>query len=156
MRVGAPWYDASKPALSENCGPRRRTTRKDSALRARARNSHLDASRGSVPLAFPPNPPPEWFVVDLFENANQAGASRTEVAAALTSALDRGTFKRERLREMAERYGTKATQALVEASISSPGTVDSPIRTRARPWGTLSEASHGNYYKKWRRRESKA
>jgi hypothetical protein len=72
-------------------------------------------------VAFPPNPQPEWFVVDLFENADQAGASRAELAAALTRALGRGTFKRERLREMAERYGTKATQALVEASIRSPG-----------------------------------
>ncbi len=72
-------------------------------------------------VAFPPNPPPEWFVVDLFENADQAGASRAELAAALTRAVGRGTFKRERLREMAKRYGAKATQALVEASIRSPG-----------------------------------
>jgi hypothetical protein len=40
----------------------------------------------------------------------------------------RGTFKLERLREMAKRYGTKATQALVEASIRSPG-------GRSRPFG---------------------
>ena len=58
-------------------------------------------------VAFPPNPPPEWFVVDLFENADQAGASRAELAAALTRALGRGTFKRERLREMAKRYGPR-------------------------------------------------
>jgi hypothetical protein len=64
----------------------------------------------------------------LFENADRAGASRAELATALTRALGRGTFKRERLREMAKRYGTKATQALVEASISSPG-------RRTRPFG---------------------
>jgi hypothetical protein len=68
-------------------------------------------------VAFPLNPPPEWFVVDLFENADQAGVPRAKLAAALTRALGRGTFKRERLRQMAERYGTKATQALVGASI---------------------------------------
>jgi hypothetical protein len=72
-------------------------------------------------VAFPPNPPPEWYVVDLFENADQAGASRAELAAALKRALVRGTFKLERLREMAKRYGTKTTQALIEASIRSPG-----------------------------------
>ena len=61
-------------------------------------------------------------MVDLFENADQAGASRAELAAVLTRALGRGRFKRTRLREMAERYGTKATRALVEASIGSPST----------------------------------
>src|SRR5260370_5191047 len=80
--------------------------------------------------AVPPNPPPKGHLVDLFENADQAGASRAELAAALTRALGRGTFKRARLREMAKRYGTKATQALVEASISSPG-------RRTRPFGRL-------------------
>jgi hypothetical protein len=56
-------------------------------------------------------------VVDLFDNADRAGASRTELAAALTRACARPReFTRERLREMAKRYGTKATQALVEAS----------------------------------------
>jgi hypothetical protein len=73
-------------------------------------------------VAFPPNPSPEWFVVDLLENSDRAGASRVELAAAVTRALGRGTFKRERLREMAKRYGTKATQALVEASIGSAST----------------------------------
>jgi hypothetical protein len=79
--------------------------------------------------AFPPNPPPEWFVVDLFENADRAGASRTELAAALTRACARPReFTRERLREMAKRYGTKATQSARRSVISSPG-------RRTRPFG---------------------
>jgi hypothetical protein len=68
-------------------------------------------------VAFPLNPPPEWFVVDLFEHAEQAGASRSELSEALTRALTRGSFQRERLREMAERYGTKQTFALIESAL---------------------------------------
>lgn len=70
-------------------------------------------------VAFPENPPPEWFVVDLLEHADQAGASRSEVAASLTRALERGTFSRERLLEMAKRYATQATQALVASAIGA-------------------------------------
>ena len=67
-------------------------------------------------VAFPESPPPEWFVVDLLEHADQAGASRAEVAAALARTLARGTFDRERLREMATRYTTRTTQALVASA----------------------------------------
>jgi hypothetical protein len=70
-------------------------------------------------VAFPEDPPPEWFVVDLLEHADQAGASRSEVAAALARALARGTFDRQRLRDMAKRYTTKATQALVASATGS-------------------------------------
>jgi hypothetical protein len=70
-------------------------------------------------VAFPENPPPEWFVVDLLEHAEQAGTSRADVAAALGRALSRRAFDRQRLHEMAERYGTKTTQALV-ARASEP------------------------------------
>lgn len=72
-------------------------------------------------VAFPESPPPEWFVVDLFEHAEQAGASRADLAAALGRALARGAFDRERLREMAERYGTRATRALVESALEAAG-----------------------------------
>jgi hypothetical protein len=70
-------------------------------------------------VAFPENPPPEWFVVDLLEHADQAGVSRGELSASLAQALARGTFNRERLLEMAKRYATKATQALVAATTST-------------------------------------
>lgn len=70
-------------------------------------------------VAFPENPPPEWFVVDLLEHADQAGASRTEVAASLARALARGAFSRERLREMAKQYATQATQAILASTASA-------------------------------------
>lgn len=70
-------------------------------------------------VAFPENPPPEWFVVDLFENADQAGASRAELADGLGRALSRRAFDRKRLQEMAKRYGTKATQALIEEALQA-------------------------------------
>ncbi|ATB29699.1 hypothetical protein [Melittangium boletus] len=68
-------------------------------------------------VAFPSNPPREWFVVDLFENAARAGVSREQLASALTRALGRGLFDSARLREMARNYGTMATQALIESAI---------------------------------------
>lgn len=70
-------------------------------------------------VAFPENPPPEWFVVDLLEHAEQAGASRNELSASLAKALARGAYSQEQLLEMAKRYATKATQALVASSASA-------------------------------------
>jgi hypothetical protein len=68
-------------------------------------------------VAFPTRPTPEWFVVDLFENADRAGASREELAEALGRAVGGGGFDRERLGEMAARYGTKRTQALIRRAL---------------------------------------
>jgi hypothetical protein len=68
-------------------------------------------------VAFPQTPSQEWFVVDLLENADRAGTSRTELAEALAQALARGSFDRERLRDMAQRYGTKATRDLVYSTL---------------------------------------
>ncbi len=58
-------------------------------------------------VAFPANPPPEWFVVDLLEHADQAGASRVDLVAALGRALARGAFDRKRLRKMGKLYSTR-------------------------------------------------
>jgi hypothetical protein len=71
-------------------------------------------------VAFPENPCPEWFVVDLFEHAAQAGTSRDELTEALARALKRGAFDRERLQTMSQQYGTKATEALIESVMASP------------------------------------
>ncbi len=68
-------------------------------------------------VAFPENPPTEWFVVDLFEHADQAAASPDEIAQVLARALARDRFDRDRLREMAKRYGSRATYALVEGAL---------------------------------------
>ncbi|MGC4068381.1 MAG: hypothetical protein QM784_27800 [Polyangiaceae bacterium] len=64
-------------------------------------------------VAFPSMPPLEWFVVDLFENAEQAAASRKELQEALEAALRAGKFDRDQLASMATRYGSRSTQALV-------------------------------------------
>jgi len=69
-------------------------------------------------VAFPRDPPPEWFVVDLLEHADQAGASRTDVVIALGRALAHRRFDRGRLREMAQRYGSRATRALIEQALA--------------------------------------
>ncbi len=68
-------------------------------------------------VAFPEVPPREWFVVDLLEHADQAGVARTDVVRALAVAMQSGRFDRGRLRAMAERYGTKATRAMLDAAI---------------------------------------
>lgn len=68
-------------------------------------------------VAFPENPPPEWFVIDLFERAEEAGASRGDLSALLAKAVARGAYSRERLLEMSELYATKATRALVRSSV---------------------------------------
>jgi hypothetical protein len=70
-------------------------------------------------VAFPKNPSPEWYVVDLLEHADQAGASRGELSASLAQALAQGAFNRGKLLEMAKHYATKATQALVDSTMSA-------------------------------------
>ncbi len=68
---------------------------------------------------FPDDPPAEWFVVDLLNHADEAGASRTDLAAALVQALAHGTFDRGWLFEMAETYGSRSTWAIVQAAIQA-------------------------------------
>lgn len=69
-------------------------------------------------VAFPDPPPTEWFIVDLLEHADQAAASPVEIAQVLARALARDRFDRDRLREMAKRYGSRATCALIEGALS--------------------------------------
>jgi len=68
-------------------------------------------------VAFPTKPSPEWFVVDLFQHADQAAASRDELEDALARALRDGRFDRSRLRRMAERYGSKDTQSRISGAL---------------------------------------
>lgn len=65
-------------------------------------------------VAFPEVPSPEWFVVDLFENADQAGSSLEDLTAALRTALRAGRFDREHLVDVARRFGSRRTQQLVQ------------------------------------------
>lgn len=70
-------------------------------------------------VAFPKAPSPEWFVIDLFENAEMAAASPTDLAAALEAALRDGRFDRARLSAMSGRYGSKRTQAPVTRALDA-------------------------------------
>jgi len=64
--------------------------------------------------AFPENPPREWFVVDLLEHADEANASRNELASALGEALGRGSFNVGVLASMLDRYASKGVKTLVK------------------------------------------
>jgi len=70
-------------------------------------------------VAFPGTPSPEWFVVDLFENAEQAAAAPAELRSALETALRANKFDRDRLASMSTRYGSRRTQALVQAALAA-------------------------------------
>lgn len=64
-------------------------------------------------VAFPENPPPEWFVIDLFEHADQAATSRADLARELRPALKRGAFDARVLLDMARRYATHETEKAI-------------------------------------------
>jgi len=64
-------------------------------------------------VRFPSEPSAEWFVIDLLEHHDAAGAALSELEGALTQALRDGRFDRRRLAEMAAEFGTRATLALV-------------------------------------------
>jgi len=68
-------------------------------------------------VAFPESPPPEWFVIDLFENAAQAAAAPEDLAVALDGAVQAGRFGREQLLVMSRRYGSRRTHKLVNAAL---------------------------------------
>lgn len=70
-------------------------------------------------VAFPRNPPKEWFAVDLLQHADQAGVSRGEVANALGSALAAGRLDPARLEVMAQRFATREVQGLVQTVVAS-------------------------------------
>lgn len=66
---------------------------------------------------FPETPTAEWFVVDLLQHHDMAGVALSELREGLVATLRFGRWDRDRLREMAETYGTKATLALVEGAL---------------------------------------
>lgn len=72
-------------------------------------------------VLFPDQPPPEWFVVDLIQHHDMAGTSLSELEVRLTDALRARRWDAERLRELASRYGTKSTLALVVRCIAAAG-----------------------------------
>lgn len=56
-------------------------------------------------VAFPADPTPEWFVIDLLRNADAAGVEREELVRRLASRLRDETLDTDRLFEMAARFG---------------------------------------------------
>jgi hypothetical protein len=70
-------------------------------------------------VAFPEAPTPEWFVVDLFENAEQAAAAPEALRSALEVALRGGKFDRAVLSSMSVRFGSRRTQALVSKALEA-------------------------------------
>lgn len=72
-------------------------------------------------VAFPKRPSPEWFVVDLFENAASVGGSHDMLTAALVSSLREGRFDRKALKRAAQKYGTRPTRDAVSRAIALAG-----------------------------------
>jgi len=72
-------------------------------------------------VLFPQNPPPEWFVIDLLEHHGMAGAALPELEARLVATLASGRWDRDRLRAMAEGFGTQATRDLIERCLEESG-----------------------------------
>lgn len=70
-------------------------------------------------VGFPESPPAEWFVVDLFQHADQAAASPGDLAMSLERALAQGRFDRDRLLEQARRYGSRQAQALIAGALAA-------------------------------------
>ena len=73
-------------------------------------------------VAFPALPTPEWYAVDLLENAGAAGASREDLAAGLERAVRRGALDRQGLRDAARRFGTRRTQNVVDRAVERGST----------------------------------
>jgi hypothetical protein len=74
-------------------------------------------------VAFPKQPSPEWYVVDLFQHAEQAAADRDDLTRALGEALRRGRFDAARLRTCAQEYGSRDTQQRIEEALDAARSV---------------------------------
>ena len=72
-------------------------------------------------VSFPRRPPPEWFVVDLFQHAEQAAADRDDLTAALARAVTRRRFDADRLTTMAMEYGSRDTRERVASALELAG-----------------------------------
>ena len=66
---------------------------------------------------FPEKPTAEWFVIDLLQHHGMAGVGLSSLRAGLVATLRAGRWDRAHLREMAQRYGTRATVAVVDEAL---------------------------------------
>ncbi|HEX3852933.1 MAG TPA: hypothetical protein VHW01_18350 [Polyangiaceae bacterium] len=69
-------------------------------------------------VSFPQEATPEWFVVDLFENAPSVGASLDDLVKRLAAALRDTRFAPDKLKAVAAEYGTKKTQAAIGQAVN--------------------------------------
>lgn len=68
-------------------------------------------------VLFPTQPTAEWFIVDLLQHHEMAGSALSELQHGLVATLREGRWDRDRLRQMAERFGTRATVAVVDEAL---------------------------------------
>ncbi len=68
-------------------------------------------------VLFPENPPLEYFVIDLLQHHDMAGVPLADLERGLVATLNNGRWDQKLLLDMAGRYGTKATLALVERAL---------------------------------------
>lgn len=64
-------------------------------------------------------PSPEWFAVDIFENAEQTAVAPEDLAGALEAALRERRFDRAPLASMSMRYGSRRTQLQVRKAFEA-------------------------------------
>ena len=67
--------------------------------------------------ALPERPSPEWFVIDLLRNTDVAGVDRADVLQNLAARVRQGHFDRDKLLEMATRFGRREEIEAVRASL---------------------------------------
>lgn len=64
-------------------------------------------------VRFPRKPSKEFFVVDLLQNLDRAGADSGDLKKALGLSLKSGRFDKGNLLEMAEKYGSKSVTRMI-------------------------------------------
>ena len=70
-------------------------------------------------VAFPANPPAEWFVVDLLRHADAVGTDREELVGHLAQRVRAGRFDVDRLFDMAARFGSADALGAVRRAVAA-------------------------------------
>ena len=72
-------------------------------------------------VRFPATPTPEWFVVDLMEHHDEAGASLETLGSRLAAAMQTRRFDHDKLLAMAKEFGTHRTQRVIIKALREAG-----------------------------------
>jgi len=70
-------------------------------------------------VAFPENPPPEYFAVDLIKNHKRAGVPLEAIRSKLANAVAEGRLRPSVLKRQAKQFGTKTSLECVEEAIAA-------------------------------------